>query len=58
MCMLQALRDMDTEMLRKLLGNVNLPSWINFPGTVTRWQCCGQCHASMPGMCTSSTGNA
>ena len=31
-CVLQALRDMDTEMLRKLLGNVNLPSWINFPG--------------------------
>lgn len=30
--MLQALRDMDTDMLRKLLGNVNLPSWINFPG--------------------------
>jgi hypothetical protein len=28
----QALKDMDTETLRRLLGNVNLPSWVNFPG--------------------------
>ena len=31
-CPCQALRDLDTDSLRKLLGNVNLPSWINFPG--------------------------
>ena len=31
-CCIQALRDLDTDSLRKLLGNVNLPSWINFPG--------------------------
>ena len=30
---MQALKDMDTETLRKILGDVNLPSWINFPGT-------------------------
>ena len=29
---MQALKDMDTETLRKILGDVNLPSWINFPG--------------------------
>ncbi|CAK0785413.1 hypothetical protein CVIRNUC_008622 [Coccomyxa viridis] len=28
---IQALKDMDTETLRKILGDVNLPSWINFP---------------------------
>jgi len=26
---------MDTETLRKILGDVNLPSWINFPGEQT-----------------------
>ena len=30
--MLQALKDMDTDTLRRLLGDVNLPSWVNFPG--------------------------
>ena len=29
---MQALQDMDTDTLRRLLGNVNLPSWVNFPG--------------------------
>jgi hypothetical protein len=28
----QALKDMDVQTLRKVLGNANLPSWINFPG--------------------------
>ena len=31
LCM-QALKDMDTETLKKILGDVNLPSWVNFPG--------------------------
>ena len=31
LCM-QALKDMDTETLKKVLGDVNLPSWVNFPG--------------------------
>ena len=32
----QALQDMDTDTLRRLLGNVNLPSWVNFPGVHLR----------------------
>ena len=28
----QALKDMDVQTLRQVLGNANLPSWINFPG--------------------------
>ena len=28
----QALKDMDVHTLRQVLGNANLPSWINFPG--------------------------
>ncbi|CAL5224210.1 g6855 [Coccomyxa viridis] len=28
---IQALKDMDTDTLRKVLGDVNLPSWVNFP---------------------------
>ncbi|KAK9917790.1 hypothetical protein WJX75_008296 [Coccomyxa subellipsoidea] len=28
---IQALKDMDVQTLRKVLGNANLPSWINFP---------------------------
>ena len=28
----QALKDMDTDTLRRILGDVNLPSWVNFPG--------------------------
>lgn len=34
--LLQALKDMDTDTLRKLLGDVNLPSWINFPGELNQ----------------------
>ena len=35
----QALKDMDTETLRKILGDVNLPSWINFPGMPVHLLC-------------------
>lgn len=29
---MQAIKDMDVQTLRKIMGNSNLPSWINFPG--------------------------
>ena len=41
----QALKDMDTETLRKILGDVNLPSWINFPGMIVLSHFDTSCHA-------------